>query len=195
MTFDTDKEWPLELGTDFDIAARPDAASWCCGAYNGPYNKMLSHCFGNGFQFMITPHLVDSTIFYTVFHGGKTDRPVFVMEVQNNGHSILNTRKYADKQMRGRYDDLLFECPIDLLYGGCVFGSKMRVYCGDKTTGAVTPPDFGKYHLADAWSVDIMSPEGFAEMKRIVSYIKENVASRGANVNHTASVLEGMVLE
>ena len=40
--------------------------------------------------------------------------------------------------MRQRYDQMLFDCPIGHLYGLCLLGTSLRVYCGDNDTGKIT---------------------------------------------------------
>ncbi|KAJ7033226.1 hypothetical protein C8F04DRAFT_957840, partial [Mycena alexandri] len=93
-------------------------------------------------------------------------------------------RKSADEQMRGRYDELLRDCPIPLLYGLSVLSTARRVYCGETARKTVTPPfvETDRHfvlpdeYLQDRWSLDILSPRGFSEMKRIVAFIKDESA-------------------
>ncbi|KAJ7498403.1 hypothetical protein B0H11DRAFT_819458, partial [Mycena galericulata] len=121
---------------------------------------------------------VDFIVYLIVF---RDQRPVFLVEIKDDAHILVPTkRKAADAQMRERYDVLLHACPIPMLYGLSVLGTKMRVYCGnladqtvapsfvDTDPGHVLPNDY----LGGEWSVDIMSQAGFSEMKRLINYIK-----------------------
>lgn len=49
-----------------------------------------------------------------------------------------HSRQEADSLMRQRYDQMLFDCPIGHLYGLCLLGTSLRVYCGDNDTGKIT---------------------------------------------------------
>ncbi|KAJ7167748.1 hypothetical protein C8R46DRAFT_898151, partial [Mycena filopes] len=161
--------------------------------YYGAYNKMLEYCFGAGFDFVVAPQvpepdnnsqiLVDFPVYLIVFDVAQ--HPVFFIEVKNDAGKITATRRQgADRQTRRRYDELLRECPIPLLYGITVLGTSMQVYCGDKARWTVTPPFvpadrqflLPTEYLQDQWTVDILSPGGFLEMKRIVAFVKEESA-------------------
>lgn len=87
--------------------------------------------------------------------------------------------------MRQQYDQMLPSCPIPRLYGLSLLGTSLRVYCGNKNTGEVTPhfvgrpntnrilpPDF----LGGQWGFDILSPDGLRVMQEIVVYIKAEAA-------------------
>jgi hypothetical protein len=82
--------------------------------------------------------------------------------------------------MRARYDDLLYNCPLPKLYGLSVMGTNMRLYTGDAQKMTLDPPRvptspnhvLDRTYLENAWNVDILSAEGFAKMKQIISYIK-----------------------
>jgi hypothetical protein len=99
-------------------------------------------------------------------------------------HAIA--RQEADTRMRQRYDEILYDCPIPQLYGLCLFGTSLRVYCGDKDTGKITPDSVGhdirKFSLPHdflegEWDLDILSLEGLKKMQDIVAYIKAEVAN------------------
>ncbi|KAJ6558690.1 hypothetical protein B0H10DRAFT_2120619 [Mycena sp. CBHHK59/15] len=97
--------------------------------------------------------------------------------------------------MRARYDDLLYDCPLPLLYGLSVIGTNMRVYIGDAATMTLNPPRvetspnrvLDRKYLEDAWNVDILSAEGFLKMKEIVNFIK---TTPPVNVNNSCMHLQ-----
>ncbi|KAF4618584.1 hypothetical protein D9613_010090 [Agrocybe pediades] len=111
--------------------------------------------------------------------------PVFFIEVN---HEDYDTRLFApsaakrvaaDKQMRARYEDLLCLCSLPKLYGLSMMGTNMRVYVDDATLMTIDPPPvprttdvLPRTYLENAWSVDILSEEGFGKMQEIVHYIK-----------------------
>ncbi|KAK7015230.1 hypothetical protein R3P38DRAFT_3400414 [Favolaschia claudopus] len=164
--------------------------------YYGAYTKLLTYCFGEGFDFVVAPQAppnsqsretVDFIVYFIVFDAAQ-QRPVFLIEVKDDEHNTIPTkRNAADEQMRGRYDELLRGCPIPLLYGLSVLGTCMRVYCGNKVHKTVMPsfvetdPRFvlPDDYLEGEWSVDILSPPGFSEMKRIVTFIKDETINLG----------------
>ncbi|KAJ7786882.1 hypothetical protein B0H14DRAFT_2956313 [Mycena olivaceomarginata] len=124
MLLTTDASWPVGLLRIFDIA-RTSHGSFE-NRYYGAYTKLLTYCFGEGFDFVVAPQapptdksreMVDFTVYLIV-------APVFLIEVKDNGHNLIPTkRKAADEQMHGRYDELLCDCPIPLLYGLSVLGT------------------------------------------------------------------------
>jgi hypothetical protein len=88
--------------------------------------------------------------------------------------------------MRQRYDQMLPNCPIPHLYGLSLLGTSLRVYCGDKVTGKVTPHFIGRPNvdrilppdfLGGQWDLDILSLDGLKKMQEIVAYIKAAAAN------------------
>src|SRR5260370_17974778 len=93
----------------------------------------------------------------------------------------------GDKRLRAdtRIPSCTITCyPIALFlaYGLSLLGTSLRVYCGDKVAGEVTPhfvgrpnadrilpPDF----LGGQWNLDILSPDGLTKMQ-VVAYIWRN---------------------
>ena len=83
--------------------------------------------------------------------------------------------------MGGWYALVLDESATPRLWGIGVFGTSMRVYCGDlqtlevepqlvprpQPTTRILPPSF----LAGEWNVDILSLDGFDKMKEIMADI------------------------
>ncbi|KIJ24730.1 hypothetical protein M422DRAFT_237347 [Sphaerobolus stellatus SS14] len=187
MPFETDTTWPPGLLTIFDHGrARSTTLE---NRYYGPYNKLLDYCFGNTFAYYVAPQklptddnreTVDFIVFLVVFD--NNGKPVFLLDVKNdNWAQNPELRFRADKQMRERYALMLHDCPVPRLWGLSVLGTSMRVYCGDTQTLNVDPPSIPRPEpsgrvlshsfLADGWSVDIMSQDGFTKMKEIVTDI------------------------
>jgi hypothetical protein len=112
---------------------------------------------------------------------------VFFVEV-NPGVAIrhLSARAAADKQMRGRIEEL-FDQSLSEIHGVSAFGSKLCFYCYDKHTQTLTPQPFPRHSYivtktapADRWDTDIMTDEGFDRFMGIVEHVK------------TLSVVEGV---
>ena len=120
-------------------------------------------------------------------HFQWNQQPVLIAEIKDDKWANKpHKRQRADAQMRQRYDQMLFNCPIPRLYELSLLGTSLRVYRGDKVTGEVTPdffarpsahrvlpPDF----LEGEWDLDILSPEGLVKMQEIVAYIKAESAN------------------
>ncbi len=88
--------------------------------------------------------------------------------------------------MRGRFELMLYDCPLPRLRGLSCLGTAVRVYTGDTETGEVQPPFVStpspsncvlpRDFLEGEWSLDILSQEGFAKMKEIVTDIMQSNA-------------------
>jgi hypothetical protein len=117
----------------------------------------------------------------------QEQKPVLIVEIKDdrwvNGP---DKRQRADVRMHQWYDQLLVDCAIPRLYGLSLLGTSLRVYCGRKDTGEVTPhyvcrphvdrilpPDF----LEGQWDLDILSQDGLRKMQEIVAYIKAEAAT------------------
>lgn len=72
-------------------------------------------------------------------------------------------------------DALLATCPLSRLWGISFCGTALRVYCGDVATGSVAPPS--EDDLEEAWNIDLLSPEGFSKVKKIVKLVQEDLKS------------------
>ncbi|KAJ7827030.1 hypothetical protein B0H14DRAFT_1241988 [Mycena olivaceomarginata] len=185
MPFDTDTAWPAPLKTIFEVSRATHGTLE--NRYYGPYDKLLNYCF-DGFDYIVAPQApprdyttetVDFVVYLVVMDQRR--QPVFLIEVKDDSHlTAPSKRAAADQQMRACYDDLLYDCPLPLLYGLSVIGTNMRVYIGDAATMTLTPPRveispnrvLDRKYLKDAWNGDILSVEGFAKMKEIVNFIK-----------------------
>ena len=91
MSFLTGATWPAGLVKIFEIC-RKDFNQYE-GRYYGPYNKLLSYCFGpNSFEFFVAPQgppgerapreAVDPIVFFVVFDVQR--RPVLMAEIKND---------------------------------------------------------------------------------------------------------------
>jgi hypothetical protein len=193
MPFDTDTAWPAPLHTIFEVSRA--TLGTLEHRYYGPYDKLLNYCF-DGFTYFVAPQApprdnttetVDFVVFLVVMDQRR--RPVFLMEVKDDSHiTAPSKRAAADQQMRARYDDLLYQCPLPKLYGLSVIGTKMRVYTGDAAVMTINPPRvptspdrvLDRTYLEDAWNVDILSAEGFVKMKQIINFIKTTPLNNNA---------------
>ncbi|KAF8336449.1 uncharacterized protein EI90DRAFT_3045775 [Cantharellus anzutake] len=85
-----------------------------------------------------------------------------------------------------RYANGTMSCLAIAPFIASLLGTSLRVYCGHKDTGDITPcsvdrpsadcvflPDF----LEGEWDLDILSPAGFNRMREISAYTKAEVAN------------------
>ncbi|KAG8975423.1 hypothetical protein FRC05_005753 [Tulasnella sp. 425] len=190
MPFISADGWPVGLLTIFDHA-RAKRTSFE-SRYYGPYDKLLNYCFGDDFTFYVAPQnpprdgsrdAVDFIVFFVVFD--SDDKPVMVVEVKNDGWAEKAELRYrADSQMRDKYALMLDECPNLRLWGLSLLGTSVRVYCADKESYELQPPAIPHpdpsrillpTFLAGEWNMDILSQEGFAKMKEIVTDIMASI--------------------
>ena len=189
MPFSTDANWPQGLLDIFHINRNRNAPVE--SRYYGPYDRLFNYAVIEGsFTFFLAPQTapdensprdaVDFVVFLVIFN--QNQQPVLIAEIKDDKWANEpDKRQRADTQMRQRYDQMLFNCPIPRLYGLSLLGTSLRVYHGDKDTGdiepefvgrpnahRVLPPDF----LEGEWDLDILSQEGLVKMQEIVAYIK-----------------------
>ena len=118
----------------------------------------------------------------------QEQKPILIAEIKDDRWANEpDKRQKADTQMRQRYDQMLPNCPIPHLYGLSLLGTSLRVYCGDKVTGEITPhfvsrPNADRILPPDflegwGWDLDILSPDGLKKMQEIVTYIKAEAAN------------------
>ena len=81
--------------------------------------------------------------------------------------------------MRKRFLDLADRVDIPILYGMSALGSKVCFYTYDKGTKSLSPEVIkGDQNLifdtapADHWSLDITTPDGEKELRRVVMHVK-----------------------
>ncbi|KAF8502736.1 hypothetical protein F5888DRAFT_1592482, partial [Russula emetica] len=169
--------------------------------YYGPYDRLFNYAAIEGsFTFFLDPQIapdnskttsprdaVDFVVFMVVLNQEQQKRaPILIAGVKDDRWANKpDKRQRADTEMRQWFDQMLPNCPIPRLYGLSLLGTSLRVYCGDKVTGEVTPhfvgrpnvdrilpPDF----LEGQWDLDILSPDGLRMMQEIVAYIKVEAA-------------------
>jgi hypothetical protein len=193
MPFSTDTNWPQGLLNIFSVSRFQNTAVESC--YYGPYDRLLNYAVTEGsFTFFLAPRTapdetsprdaVDFVIFMVVLN--QDQKPVLIVDIKDDRWANKpDKRQRADAQMRRRYDQRLPNCSIPRLYGLSLLGTSLRVYCGDKVTGEVTPhfvgrpnanrtlpPDF----LEGQWNSDILSLDGLKKMQETVAYIKVEAA-------------------
>lgn len=194
MPFSTDANWPQGLLNIFNVSRNQNAPLE--SRYYGPYDRLFNYAVIEGsFTFFLAPQTapdetpardaVDFVVFMVVLN--QEQKPVLMAEIKDDRWANEpDKRQRADTQMRQRYDQMLPNCPIPHLYGLSLLGTSLRVYCGDKVTGEVTPhfvgrpnvdrilpPDF----LRGQWDLDILSLDGLKRMQEIVAYIKTEAAN------------------
>lgn len=104
---------------------------------------------------------------------------LMVREERDIAHGAI--RKYADTHMRRLFNDMLEICPLPILYGISAFGTKLCVYKGDTATFDIEPPkdlsaaefSIPRGYLENQWSVELLSQEGFEEMKSIAICVQQ----------------------
>ncbi|KAF9016196.1 hypothetical protein BDZ89DRAFT_1141630 [Hymenopellis radicata] len=104
--------------------------------------------------------------------------PVMIVEIKHpddEGYNKAGLRVQADERMRRQFDATFDECPLAHLWGLSLIGTSLRVYRGDVATRNIEPgyPSPGhEEELEGAWSMDLLSLEGFNKMKEITGDIK-----------------------
>jgi hypothetical protein len=193
MPFSTDVNWPQGLLDIFNAGRNQNALLE--SRYYGPYDRLLNYAAIEGsFTFFLAPQTapdetspcdtVEFVVFMVVLN--QEQRPVLIAEIKDDGWvDKPDMRQRADTQMRQRFDQMLLNCAIPRLYGLSLLGTSLRVYCGHKVTGEVTPPFVGRPDvgrvlprdfLEGQWDLDILSPNGLKKMQEIVAYIKVEAA-------------------
>ena len=193
MPFSTDANWPQGL-LIFNVSRNQNVPLE--SRYYGPYDRLFNYAVVEGsFTFFLAPQTspdetstrdaIDFVIFMVVLN--QEQKPVLIADIKDDRWANEpNKRLRADTQMRQRYDQMLPNCPIPRLYGLSLLGTSLRVYCGDKVTGEITPhfvgrpnvdrilpPDF----LDGQWDLDILSLDGLKKMQEIIAYIKAEAAN------------------
>ncbi|KAF5312080.1 hypothetical protein D9619_002545 [Psilocybe cf. subviscida] len=195
MSFLTDTAWPAGLLKIFDICQQQPSPA---NQLYGPYTKLFSYCFGNSFDFVVTPvdppselsssDDAESTAALVVFRVDVQPRPVLLAEIKDGVWlTRADLRFKATEHMRQRYEAMVGECPLPRLWGLSLLGTSLRVYCSDVATGDIKPaiegrPSPGRALPSDflegAWDVDILSQEGFDTLKKFVKEIMGAAAAQ-----------------
>ena len=158
--------------------------------YHGPYNKLLNYALmDDSFTFFVSPQRaapyacllqedVNPQLCLVVLN--QEHKPLLFAEIQvDDWATEPYTRQQADARTREQYNQLIFDCPIPQLYGLCILGTSLRVYCGDKVTGNLTPDFVDHSKEIPEWDLDILSPDGLKKMQEIVAYIKTEATKLG----------------
>jgi hypothetical protein len=194
MPFSTDLNWPQGLLDIFEISRNQNTSLE--SRYHGPYDRLFNYAVIEGsFTFFLAPlttpdetsprDAVDFVVFMVVLN--QEQKPVLIAEIKDDRWANEpDKRQRVDAQMRQRYDQMLVNCAIPRLYGLSLLGTSLRVYCGHKDTGEVTPHYVGRPHmdrilppdfLEEQWDLDILSQDGLRKMQEIVAYIKAEAAT------------------
>jgi hypothetical protein len=173
MPFSIDTNWPQGLLNIFNISRNQNAPVE--SHYYGPYDRLFNYAVIEGsFTFFLALQTapdetsprdaVGFVVFMVVLN--QEQKPVLIAEIKDDRWvKEPDKRQRADTQMRQRYDQMLPNCPIPRLYGLSLLGTSLRVYCGDKATGKVTPHFVGRPHanrilppdfLEGQWDLDIL---------------------------------------
>ncbi|KAI0280930.1 hypothetical protein BGY98DRAFT_914044 [Russula aff. rugulosa BPL654] len=195
MPFSTDVNWPQGLLDIFNVSRKQNVQLE--SRYYGPYDKLLNYAVVDegSFAFFIAPQTApdetsprDHTVHFVAFMVvlNQEQKPVLIAEIKDDRWANEpDMRQRADTQMRQRFDQMLPICAIPRLYGLSLLGTSLRVYCGDKVTGEVTPrfvgrPDVDRIlprdFLKGQWNLNILSPDGLKKVQEIVAYIKVEAA-------------------
>ena len=193
MPFSTDNNWPAGLLRIFKILRKENKPYE--SRYYGPYNRLLTYCFGDSFTFFVAPEkphsdhslkeAVDPIFFLIVFDAAR--HPVLIAEIKDDGWaSIASYRLEADEQLRHQYEVMLHTCPLPRFWGLSLLGTSARIYCGGVAARTITPPYQARpcedsilplEFLKGEWDLDILSQEGFNKMKEIVGDIMTATAA------------------
>ena len=199
MPFSTDTMWPQGLLDIFE-SYRNKKRSPLEYLYFGPYIKLLNYAIvEDSFTLFVTPQTTNDETSLDDYVPGpfatflvvmnKEHKPILFVDIKPDEWADDSyCRRNADIQMRGRFEEIRYICPIPRLYGLSLLGTSLRVYCSDTATNITTPPfvrDLGEDitpsdFLQGQWSLDILSPEGLTKMQEIIGYIKAEV--KAANV-------------
>ncbi|KAF8480453.1 hypothetical protein DFH94DRAFT_477896 [Russula ochroleuca] len=200
MPFSTDTKWPQGLLDIFENH-RNQKYKPLEYLYFGPHIKLLNYAIvDDSFTFFITPQVTYDesagdyipgpfATFLAVMN--QEHKPVLFVEIKGDGWvNSAYCRQNADTQMRRRFNELLFQCPIPRLYGLSLLGTSLRIYCTDQATRLITPhfvrnpgvDTLPSNFLQGQWDLDILSPDGLMKMQEIIGYIKAEVEAPSSGV-------------
>jgi len=159
--------------------------------YYPPYNLLLYTHFPPTEDFIVAPvtyplgnrESIDFTIGYVI---ERNNMPVFVLEVKP---PISD----ADRQLRRRLNDMVGDCPIDVLHGISAFGTSVAFYNVNKLIGSINPPAIeGSETIVtdtapiDRWSNNLLNAECanriddlFNEIKMLCRSISRSIEQTG----------------
>ncbi|KAF9043567.1 hypothetical protein BDZ89DRAFT_1155968 [Hymenopellis radicata] len=181
-SFENATMWPPQLLAAF---AAEREGSQHESRYYAPYNKLLNWMFPS-WDYSVVPHAVtgihsENIIYSIALFVMSRGKLVMLLDMKDDGWIARgSTRDRAEVQIRHLFYDNFNSCSLPILYGISALGTTLRVYKGNPATyeiqppgrwlalpGTVLPPHF----LENQWSVELLSQEGFDEMKKIAAYI------------------------
>ena len=154
--------------------------------FYGLYTLLLSNFFPPEEEYMVVPQCkpptqLKSVNFTPMFIVRHKFHPVFFVEIGSSGSlRHISSRGEADLLMRERFKHLPEDVEIGTLYGASAFGTKICMYKLDRASHQLSPSVIsGNPELVtdtapiDRWNIDIMTPEGEEELRKVVLLIKE----------------------
>ncbi|KAJ7181542.1 hypothetical protein C8R43DRAFT_1229395 [Mycena crocata] len=153
MPFSTDTKWSARLLTMFSASHEYATEG---DHYFGLYDKLLNYSLA-GFDYFVSPRA-----------------PWNAEQGEDDGRTVdeAHARLRADEAIRDRYSDYRQDCPLPVLYGGWHSAIDPPKVPEDRPGDRYSVVD--STYLKDAWDVDILSADGFARMKEIVTFIKSH---------------------
>ena len=168
MPFSTDTNWPQGLLNIFNVSRNQNVL--LKSRYYGPYDRLFNYAVIEGsFTFFLAPQTapddtsardaVDFVVFMVVLN--QEQKPVLIADIKDDRWANEpDKRQRADAQMRQLYDQMLRNCPIPRLYGLSLLGTSLRVYCGHKVTGEITPHFVGRPNADRIFPPDFLGGSG-----------------------------------
>lgn len=135
MPFSTDANWPQGLLDIFNVCRSQNRPLEF--RYYGPYDRLFNYAVIEGsFTFTLALRTVqdetsprddvDFLAFMVILN--RDQQPVLIAEIKDDKWANEpDKRQRADAQIRQRYDQMLFHCPIHRLYGLSLLGTSVRV--------------------------------------------------------------------
>jgi hypothetical protein len=153
----------------------------------GPVNSLLWHLFPPqryevAPQYrQLDPSSVDCTTLFIIYSTHTlTKTPVFFVEIKPGGRIGLLHTRYADQEMRERFECLAEGLVIPKLFGLSLIGSRFAVYEYDKASQELTPHEIPRDPIfindtapVSRWAQDFLDAgEGEAKFLEVVQSVK-----------------------
>ncbi|KAF9004911.1 hypothetical protein BDZ89DRAFT_1120596 [Hymenopellis radicata] len=130
--FSADTTWPDGLLTIFRNCRQ--APTLPNNRYCGPYNKLLTYCFGpNSFEFFVAPEAPEEGppgqganfyVFIVVYD--QLRRPVMIADIKDDGWVDNATLRHeADQHMLWWFDMMAYNCPLPRFWGLSLLGTSL----------------------------------------------------------------------
>jgi len=151
-----------------------------------PYYVLLNHLFPPKEGYMVFPQYkrpaqsmsVDFKNIYTVSH--ENGHVVFFLQVKSSQDlSHISSCHEADLEMREKFRHVFGAIKIGWLYGACAMGTKIFIYRLHIASRQILPftipnnPELATNTSLFDWNIDILTPEGQGQLRKLVEYIKE----------------------